>query len=105
MAGLIDSRNSATSISTMIMSENYGFLPYSETFDNAFTTALVLTSFSHGSRKVIISGMAGLIDSRNSATSISTTFRSENLIPYLALRVSLMHLQLLRKHPTRASGI
>ena len=47
----------------------------------------------------MICGMATLIDSRNSTTnSTSTTFRSKNLIPYLALRVSPMRLHPHYKH-------
>ena len=41
----------------------------------------------------MILGMAGLIDSRNSATTTSAMFRPEDMIPHLALRVLQMHLQ------------
>ena len=66
-------------------------LPCSRSFANAFTTTFRTSQFPY-LRMVIICGMAGLIDSRNSATSTSTMFKSESLIPYLALRVSSTHL-------------
>ena len=91
MAGPIDSWYSATSTSAKLSSEKLIALPSSESFDSAF--ALALRTFKSLSlRRGMIWGMAGLINSRNSATGMSVTFRSENSIPYLALRVSPMHL-------------
>ena len=97
MAGLIDSRNSATTTSTNVHVSNFDTLPCSESIANVFAP----TSGSQDPRRLIICGMAILIDSRNSATySTSAMFSSENLIYYLALRVSLMHLHPPYEHPT-----
>jgi hypothetical protein len=73
--------------------------PCSERFNNVFAAALQMSDCQNP-RRVIIRGIAGLIDSRNSATSTSMTDMSEYLLSHHILRVLIMHLQLLYECPT-----
>ena len=57
---------------------NLDTLPCSESFDNASAPA-IRTFWLSLLRKETIWGTAGLIESRNSATSTSALFRSEHL--------------------------
>ena len=85
----------------VVQVRKFDTLPCSENFVSEHAaTSKISDSWDLNLRRVIIIGMAGLIDCRNSATSTSITFRLKFFIPYLALRGLLMHLQLPQKRPT-----
>ena len=100
MTSLIDSQNSATRTSIyLVQIRKICISPPFESSANAFAPVFETYSWVWLSRAMIC-GMAGLIDSRNSATTTSMTFRSVSLIFYLGLRVSTMYVLPPHKHPS-----